>query len=169
MSRKDTSLFLVVAFTLAGAGQVRAEEKKIDKAAVPKPVLDAVARKYPAAKMVAFEQASDNGKTLYEVGIQDGKSKMDVEVTADGKIEVEETVIKDADVPAEVKAGLASSKYKGWKVSKIEKVIKQEKTEDPAYEFVVQSKKQKFEVVLDKSGKVTEEEDKSKSKEKDGD
>jgi hypothetical protein len=167
MSRTKTSLLVVLALTIAGPA--RSEEKKIDKAAVPKPVLDAVARKYPGAKMVAFEEANDSGKVLYEVGIQDGKNKMDVEVAADGKIEVEETVVKDAEVPAEVKAGLASSRYKGWKVDKIEKVIKQERTDDPAYEFVVHNKKQKFEVVLDRTGKVTQEEDKSKTKEKNGD
>jgi hypothetical protein len=169
MARSATSFGLVVALLLAGASQARSEEKKIEKSAIPKAALDAVAKKYPSAKMVGFEEVDDKGKKLYEVGIEQGATKMDVEVTADGKIAVEETVIKDADVPAAVKAALTASKYKGWKVDKIEKVIKDEKSDAPAYEFVVKSKKKKFEVVFDKDGKITEEEDKSAAKEKDGD
>jgi hypothetical protein len=171
MERVATSLGVALVLLVAGAGQARSEEveKKIEKSEVPRPVLDAVAKKYPSAKMVAFEQADENGKRLYEIGIDQGGAKMDVELTPDGKIAAEESIIKDSEVPAPVKAGLASSKYKGWKVGKIEKVIKDEKADEPLYEFVVTSKKKKFEVVLDKGGKITEEEDKSKAKEKDND
>jgi uncharacterized membrane protein YkoI len=164
MERVAISLGLVAILLLAGANQARSAEKKIEKSAMPKPVLDAMAKKYPTAKMIAFEQADENGKILYEVGIEQGGTKMDVELSADGKIVGEESVIKDSEVPAPVKAALAASKYKGWKVDKIEKVIKEEKTDDPVYEFVVKSKNKKFEVVFDKAGKITEEDDKSKEK-----
>jgi hypothetical protein len=167
MSRMATSVGLVLGLVMASAGPAHSEEKKIDRAAVPAAVLAAVAKKYPGAKMVAFEEADEEGKKLYEIGIESDGTKMDVELTADGKIEGEETVIRDADLPASVKAGLASSRYKGWKVDKIEKVVKQEKTDNPLYELVVRSKSKKFEVVFDKDGKVTKEEDKSKAK--DGD
>jgi len=126
-----------------------------------------VAKKYPNARMVAFESAEEEGKTLYEVGITEGATKTDVEVSADGKIAAEETTLKPSEVPAPVTAGLAASKYKGWKVAKVERVIKEEKTEDPTYEFVVSNKGKRFEVVLDKAGKVTKEEDKSREKDND--
>src|SRR5437868_4860701 len=156
-----TAAFLALALAvLLHPGRASAEVKKIQKSQVPKPVLDAVAKKYPNAKMVAFESADEEGKLLYEVGIEEHGIKTDVEVSADGKIANEETTLKPSEVPAPVKAGLAASKYNGWKVNKVERVIKEEKTDDPAYEYVVTSKGKKFEVVLDKDGKVTKEEDK---------
>jgi hypothetical protein len=158
----NTSLALIAA--VIAAGPARAGEKKIEKSAVPAAVLEAVARKYPKARMVAFEQAEDAGKVLYEVGIEMGNTKMDVELAADGRIAVEETVIPRSALPAAVTAGLAASKYKGWKVQRVEKVIKEEKTEAPLYELVVQSKTRKFEVVFDQAGAITEEEDRSGSK-----
>ena len=167
MSRTVTCLGLVLGLAMASAGQARSEEKKIDRAAVPAAALAAVAKKYPGAKMVAFEEAEEEGKKLYEIGIESGTTKMDVELTADGKIENEETVITNAELPASVKAGLGSSKYKGWKVDKIEKVVKEEKTDNPLYELVVKSKSKKFEVVFDKDGKLTKEEDKGKEKDND--
>lgn len=161
MARMTMSLALAVALLALSGGPARSGEKKIQKSEVPAPVLDAVVRKYPTAKMVGFERSDDNGKTLFEVGIESGATKMDVEVTPQGKIEVEETVIGSGDLPATVKAGLAASPYKGWKTQKIEKVIKQEKTESPFYELVVQNKSKKVEVVFDHDGKVTEQEEKS--------
>jgi hypothetical protein len=163
MTRTVSSL--VIAALLLG--RALAEEKKLQKADVPKPVLDAVTKKYPSAKLVAFESSDEDGKLLYEIGLEQNGTKMDVELAPDGKIEVEETVIKRSDIPAPVKTGLAGSKYKGWKMEKIERVIKQEKTDNPEYELLVSSKGKRFEVVFDKDGKVTKEEDKSNDKEKD--
>jgi len=40
-------------------------------------------------------------------------------------------------------------------------VIKQEKTDNPFYELVVQNKSKKMEVVFDRDGKITEQEQKS--------
>jgi hypothetical protein len=164
MTRTVSSLALIIALLLAGRGRAVAEEKKIQKADVPKPVLDAVTKKYPSAKMVAFEFAEEEGKKLYEIGLEQSGTKMDVELSPEGKIEVEETVIKQSDVPGPVKAGLTSSKYKGWKTEKIERVIKEEKTDNPEYEFVVSTKGKKFELVFDKAGKLTKEENKGKEK-----
>jgi len=157
-----------VALLAASGGRARSEEKKIQKSEVPRPVLDAVARKYPAAKMAGFERSDENGKTLFEVRIESGATKMDVELTAEGKIEVEETAIASADLPAAIKAGLAASRFKGWNTRKIEKVIKQEKTENPFYELVVQNRSKKTEVVFDRDGKITQQEEKS-VKDKDND
>ena len=60
---------VVIGALLIGAGATRAEEteKKIKESEVPKPVLAAVSKKYPGAKLKGFEQESEDGKTLYEV------------------------------------------------------------------------------------------------------
>jgi hypothetical protein len=134
-------------------------EKKLQQADVPKAVLDAVTKKYPTAKLHSFEQeTADDGKLVYEIGIDAGRGKTDVELSPEGKIVAEESVIPPAALPAPVKAGVAASKYKGWKLEGAEQVIKNEKTDEPLYELVFTLKKQKFEVVFDKAGKITEEE-----------
>jgi hypothetical protein len=46
-------------------------------------------------------------------------------------------------------------------MTKAERVIKDENESDPIYEVVVQSAKKRFEVVLDRAGKITKEEAKN--------
>jgi uncharacterized membrane protein YkoI len=136
-------------------------EKTLKQSEVPKPVVEAVTKKYPKAKLKKFEQETEDGKPIYEVQIAAGKDNVSIDVSPEGKILAEETAMAPAALPAPVKAGLQASKYKGWKVSKAERVIHDEKDDAPEYEVVVQSKKEKFEVVLDPAGKITKEEAKS--------
>src|SRR5436189_2586174 len=70
--------------------------KKLQKAEVPKVVLDAVTKKYPQAKLNSFEQEMSEGRMIYEISIDAGKGKMDVEVSPEGKIVAEESVIPAA-------------------------------------------------------------------------
>jgi uncharacterized membrane protein YkoI len=138
-----------------------APEKSVKQSEVPKPVLEAVTKKYPKAKLRKFGQEVEDGKEIYEVELTSGPDDVSIDVSPQGKILAEETTIKPAALPAPVKAGLQASKYKAWKITKAERVIHDEKEDAPAYEVVVQSKKEKFEVVLDMSGKITKEEAKS--------
>ena len=80
----------------------------------------------------------------------------------------EETKIKDSDLPSPVKEGVTASRYKGWKVKRWEKVIENEKNDQPVYEGVFLSKAKKVEVVFDRQGKIVKEEEKKVS-EKDED
>ena len=154
------TMTLVIAALMAPyvAGRAQAEEKKIDKAAVPKPVIDAVMKKYPAAKIKGYEQDDADNKITYEVSLESGKDKMDIDVSPEGKILAEETIIPKSALPAAVKASIAGSKYKGWTIQTAEKVIHEEHADEPAYEIVVTQKKEKVEVVFDKAGKITKEE-----------
>jgi hypothetical protein len=111
--------------------------------------------------MKGFEQEEAGGKLVYEIEIMSGQGKLDVELTPDGKIVTEEQTIPPADLPKVVKASLASSKYKAWTIKGAERVVKDEKSDQPAYEVVVINKDQKMEVVFDKLGKLTQEEKKS--------
>jgi uncharacterized membrane protein YkoI len=139
------------------------QEKKLQKADVPKVVLDAVTKKYPTAKLNGFEQEMADGKMIYEIAIDAGKGKMDVEVSPEGKIVAEESVLPPTELPASVKASIAGSKYKSWKMKGAELVIKNEQNDEPLYEVVFTQKKAKFEVVFDRTGKITEEEAKKPS------
>jgi uncharacterized protein YuzE len=136
-------------------------EKKLKKTEVPAPVLDAVTRKYPKAQLKNFGEELEDGKKIFEVELTSGKDQVSIDVSPEGKILAEETVIAPAALPAPIKAALQASKYKGWKIAKAESVIHDEKPDSLEYEVVVQTKKEKFEVVLDRAGKITKEEAKS--------
>jgi uncharacterized membrane protein YkoI len=144
--------------TARAADKEEPKEKKLQQADVPRVVLDTVTRKYPTAKMTSFEQEMADGKLIYEIAIETAKGKMDVEVSPEGKIVAEESGIPPTALPAPVKASIAGSKYKTWKMKGAELVIKNEQKEEPIYEVVFTQKKEKFEVVFDKTGKITEEE-----------
>ena len=153
---------VVVAALVASVGVARAQERKVTRADVSKAALDAVVKKYPDAKLRAFAKETDAGKVVFEVELASPRQgRVSVDVTPEGKIMAEETIIKVAAVPAVVKAGLAASKYEGWRVVKAERVIEQEKDESPIFELVVRSKHKTVEVVLDKDGRITREEQKA--------
>ncbi len=164
---------VVAAFAFVAMAAVSfADEKKLEKGDVPKAVLDAVSKKYPKAVMKEFSKETEDEKTTYEVGIEDGKRKIDVECDEKGKILCEEETIDKDALPDKVKKGFADSKYGSWEVKKTEKIVKEEKNDDPSYELVVVTKEgdKKFEIVFDKSGKLTKEEEKKvkKAEKKDG-
>jgi hypothetical protein len=160
------SLPLILSGTGAGAAEKEeAPEKTLTQADVPRPVIEAVTRKYPRAKLKKFGKELDEGKPIFEVELTSEKERISIDLTPEGKILAEETELSPAALPAPVKAGLQASKYKGWKITRAEKVIHDEKADTLAYELQVQSKKEKFEVVLDREGKITKEEAKTGKKE----
>jgi hypothetical protein len=152
------TMFLVMAAVVIAPLAAQAAEKKIPQSQVPKPVIDAVAKKYPTAKIKGFEVDEEEGKKTYEASIDAGKGAMDVELTAEGKILAEESKLPATALPAAIKAGITASKYKGWKIKGAELVIKEEKTAEPFYEVVFTQKQAKVEVVFDKGGAITKEE-----------
>ena len=153
--------FLFVAAARAAVTSEEPAEKNVRQSDVPRPVLDAVTRKYPQGKLKKFGEKLDEGKKIFEVELVSGRDRVSVDVTPEGKILAEETVLSPAALPAPIKAALQASKYKGWRIAKAEKVIHEEKDDTLEYEVLVQSKKERFEVVLDRTGKITKEEAKS--------
>lgn len=157
---------LVLSAVLLAVPFAFAKEEKLKDADVPKAVAEALAKKYPKAKVVGWEKETDKEKkVLFEARIEDGKRKLDVGLNPDGKILAEEETIAADEAPAEVKKGLADSKYAKWTVKLTEKVITEENDKEPAYEYLLQDGDNRAEVVFDKTGKIKEEEVKSKKKE----
>ena len=62
-----------------------AEEHAVKEKDVPPAALAAVAKKYPGARRLGYAKETENGATVYEVQILDGKVKIDVDVTAEGR------------------------------------------------------------------------------------
>ena len=158
MARRIVAAVVVAGLSLPAL--LRAEERKIKAADVPRPVVDAVKKKYPRAKLVGFEQETEQGKLIYEVAVKAGARKIDVDVAPDGKILAEETLIKADELPAAVKKGLASSKYAKWAIKRAEQVVTNEQADRPSYELIVADHGSVMEVVLDQTGAVTKQEKK---------
>src|SRR5262245_5344167 len=143
--------FAAVFAIAAGALVARADdEKPVKESEVPKPVLDAVKKKYATAALKEFTREEEEGKVSYEVKVElkekEKTRTIEVICSPEGKIEAEEEKISEADVPANVKKALAESKYGKWAIKKIERIIKEEKESDPFFEFLLVDGKNKAEV-----------------------
>src|SRR5437763_1126400 len=81
--RKVVGVALALAF--AGlCGFLWADEEKVPLDKLPKPVLDAVKKRFPKGELVAASKETADGKTEYEVSLKDGGKKIDATLTSDG-------------------------------------------------------------------------------------
>jgi hypothetical protein len=112
----------VLAFTISAVAQ----EKKIDRAALPPAVEKTVQVQSQDATILGFTTEVENGKRVYEAEMMiDGHTK-DVEIAPDGSLnEVEEQVTFDS-LPANVQTAL-TAKAKGAKITKVESLTKKDK------------------------------------------
>lgn len=139
-----------------------ADEKPVKQADIPPAVLAAVDKKYPAAKKVSFAREGKGEKALYEVTITDGGRKIDLGLSPEGRILIEEHLIALEAVPPDVQKTLAGSrKYGQWRVERSERVVIEENEAAPTYELVVAKGNKKVQLVFDKDGKLTKEEPKN--------
>jgi uncharacterized membrane protein YkoI len=149
----------VVALVLVAA--VAADEEKIKLSDVPKKVMAAAKAKFPGAKFNhASKEKSDKGD-VYELNITYKNHKIDVSLTADGKITSIEKEIAAKDLPEAVSKAL-EEKYPKATYKIVEEVTEGKKK---FYEVVlVTADKKTFEVVIDPDGKITKTESKDKKK-----
>jgi uncharacterized membrane protein YkoI len=83
----------LVAVILATAA-CRADEVKIALDQLPKAVVEGLKAKYPNAELVGAVKENEDGKTVYEVKIKNNGEKLEVTLSAEGKVLEEE---KDGD------------------------------------------------------------------------
>ena len=115
------ALTLCLGLTIVHAG-----EKALKESEVPKPVIDAVKKKYPRAKLTGFAEETRKDKTTYEIQVEDGKRRIEIDLSLEGKILVEEEAIGEDALPKEVKKGLEASKYAKWKLKKAERLVREQ-------------------------------------------
>jgi biopolymer transport protein ExbD len=133
-----------------------ADETKIPLDQVPTAVKDAVKKKFPDAKMEEAEKEVKEGKTTFELLIKKDGKKITVSLKEDGTILEIEKEIAAKDLPEAV-ASAVKSKYPSGTVKKAEEVTVDEKV---TYEVIVaQEGKKNREIALDKTGKITEDEE----------
>jgi hypothetical protein len=154
---------------LAVMGSVAmADEEKVPLDKLPQKVTDAIKAKFPNAKLVAAEKEKEDGNVVYDVDITNGEDKLEVAVKEDGTITGYEKAIKVKDLPEAVTKAL-EDKYQKHTCKAVEEVykVKDGNDEFDCYEIVIETAaKKKFELLVEKDGKIRKEtEIKSKKKE----
>jgi hypothetical protein len=151
---------------VGGFSALRADEEKVPLDKVPRAVLEAVKKRFPEAEVTGAEKETDNGKTVYEIGIKDKGQSIEVTLTPEGTLTEIEKQIAAKDLPKAVAEGL-ESKYPKATFKTIEEVImvREGKEKLEYYEvLLVTAEKKKLEVTVTPDGKINKEEDKSKEK-----
>jgi uncharacterized membrane protein YkoI len=115
--------FPITATILAFALTASAQEKKIERSALPAAVEKAVQAETKGATIKGFAQEREHGKTFYEVEtVVDGRTR-DILFAPDGSVaEIEEEVSFDS-LPSEVQTGL-KKKAGGVNIEKVESLTK---------------------------------------------
>ncbi|MGH7711380.1 MAG: PepSY-like domain-containing protein [Gemmatimonadaceae bacterium] len=149
-TRRALGTLLVLA---ACAGE---REEDISADAVPAPVMSAVRARFPNASVTGAARESEDGKTFYEVSLQDGSRKIDVTATPGGDITTIEGALALTDLPAAVTRAL-SAKYPNAELRIIEDVITSEggSSRLAYYEVLLETVDKRFvEVQIDPVGKI---------------
>lgn len=120
---------------------------------VPDAVTKTIHDTYPKATVKSVEEEHEHGKVVFEAKLDlgtDGATELSIDPS--GVLVSEERVISFAQLPAEVKQGLAKSAFAKATVERIEKV-----TEGGAvsYEITVRDGKRRVEVVFDAKGTMS--------------
>jgi uncharacterized membrane protein YkoI len=124
---------------------------KIEISQLPQPVADAVKKKFPQAEVKAAEKGDEDGKTVYEVSITNGKDKMDVSLDPAGKILLVEKEVAEKDLPKTVLAA-AKAKHPQGAIKLCEELWKNDKLS--GYEVTIETPdKKSAEVEFDAAGK----------------
>src|SRR6266480_1118590 len=137
--RQVVSFLLAVALIgLVSAGRLAADEEKFPLDKLPKAVTEAVKKRFPKGEMTEAAKESENGKTVYEVTVKDGGTKIDVTLTPDGTITMLEKEVAAKDLPKEVTEAV-EKKYPKATYKLAEEVIKVEDGKEKLsyYEVVV--------------------------------
>ncbi len=124
MNRLTYSLLTasILTFTVCAVAQ----EKKIERAALPPAVEKTVQAQSQGATIKGFSTEIENGKRAYEAEMMVNGHSKDIEIAPNGTLnEVEEEMAFDA-VPAKVQTSL-TAKAQGAKITKVESLKKKDK------------------------------------------
>jgi hypothetical protein len=140
---------------LAPAAAARAGEEKVPLDRVPPAVVKAVKAKFPNASLKQAEKEVEGGKTIYEIGLEDAGSRVDVSLQEDGTVLEVEKEVRASALPKPV-SDAVKRKYPAGTVKKAEEVTK---GDTETFEVVVAVGDKRREVVVDPAGKIVEDEE----------
>lgn len=168
-----TLVVAVAALALVSIKSASPGEEKLPLDKVPKQVTDAVAKRFPDAKVTEAAKETEDGKTFYELTFKEKGKNVDVSVTPDGALTMIEKEIPVKELPEKVTKGLERKHPKGThKFAEVVYKVKDGEEKLSYYEVVVAAADKKtWEVEIDAEGEIKKEEDKTKEveKEKEGD
>lgn len=145
---------------------VRADEEKVPLGKLPKPITESVKKRFPKGELTEASKETEDGKTVYEVTVKDGKQKIDVTLTAEGVITTLEKTIDAKDLPKAVRDALEAKYPKA--VTKIaEEVVKVKDGKESIdyYEALLETAdKKRVEVEITANGTIKKTEDKTGKK-----
>ncbi len=149
----------------AAAAQAGEEKVALDK--VPRPVAEAVKARFKDAKVTGAAKETVDGKTVFEITIQDHGRNVDVTLHPDGELALIEREITRNELPQPAGSAL-SNKYPKATYKIVEEITKVEKKRETLayYEvLLVTAQKQALEVQVAADGKILQEERKDLEKE----
>ena len=127
-----------------------AQEKTIDRSALPPAVEKTVQAQSEGATIKGFSTEREHGKKVYEIEMMVNGHSRDIQIAEDGTLnEVEEEVPFDS-LPAKVQNAL-TAKASGAKITKVESLTKQDKL--AAYEAATLKGAKKGEIQVGPDGK----------------
>lgn len=135
---------ILAALALALAAPARAQKLKATQ--VPAPIVAAFKLKFPQVKEVNWEKEGDQ----YEAGFEQGKVEMSVLLSASGELLETESEMAPTQLPAAVRAKLAST-YKAYKVTEAAKIVTAS-TGATTYEAEVSKGGKKMDILFDANG-----------------
>ena len=151
-------VMLLIAFGLAVSCT---NAQKLKSTEVPAAVKDSFAKRFPAAKDVAW---SKEGETDFEAEFRSNGKEQSVNFDTSGKWLETETEIKKSEIPAAVQATLAKE-FAGYKIEEAEIT---ETPDGTFYEIEIEKGESNYEVQIAKDGKlIKKEEMKERDDEKD--
>jgi hypothetical protein len=118
--RSCVLLGMALGFLVLG---VRADEVPVPLDKVPKPVLEAVKKRFPAGQLKEASKEGEGDKLVYEVSVTLAGKNIDITLTPAGSITLIEKEIAAADVPEAVAATI-KKEYPQTKFKTIEEIIK---------------------------------------------
>jgi hypothetical protein len=159
---------------VAVGSSIRVEDETIKVSDLPKAVTAALKAKYPKGELTKAVKEEEDGKTVYEVVVANEGEKLEVAVSASGKLLEVEQAIAAEKLPSAVTTAI-KAKYPEAKIKKAEQIVKFEgdsgQEREKSFEVVLAAEgKADFEVEVSAAGKIIEdaEDDKpDKKKEKD--
>ena len=165
MRTLSLSLLLLLSACAAAPTEPKEDETEVAASEVPKLVSDAVAKAFPGSSAKEWSREVEDGVTYYEAELSIAgppARHLDVLVRAkDGQIVEEEEAIEASALPEAVTKALAAEPFKGLRLRRAERIVKNGKRDAPLYEVLVGETGHAREVVFDARGQIVEQEDKS--------
>lgn len=153
-ARAPTFLLALYAMSLTGLARAADDEQEIPLDKVPKPVLAAVRKKFPDAKLESAARETEDGDTFYEVFIRHKGHEIYIVCEPEGKIVEIDRQITVKELPKPVAQAL-KSRFPKAAISSVEEVTEDDQV---TYAVLLKHNRKLLHLLFDPKGKVLEEE-----------